>query len=175
MISSLLSASHMSMGGQWGCSRYEKNKLRCDFCPLPSAPSAPPREVTVTESGDNGTAIIVSWQPPPEEEQNGVVLEYKVTIIIIKKCSYLLSGRVRLILWRNTKGMQTRIQTKQIRETMLRQGKVMNSWLRHTFVCCSSESPTEVGGKRCETLPPAGQPRAIQTISLPRCTEVMSN
>ncbi|XP_029699238.1 roundabout homolog 1 isoform X4 [Takifugu rubripes] len=42
------------------------------------APSAPPREVTVTESGDNGTAIIVSWQPPPEEEQNGVVLEYKI-------------------------------------------------------------------------------------------------
>lgn len=43
----------------------------------------------MTESGDNGTAIIVSWQPPPEEEQNGVVLEYKVTIImiIIKKCS----------------------------------------------------------------------------------------
>lgn len=44
----------------------------------PSAPSAPPREVTVTESEDNGTAIVVSWQPPPEEEQNGVVQEYKV-------------------------------------------------------------------------------------------------
>lgn len=50
------------------------------FCLLPSAPSAAPREVTVTESGDNGTAIVVSWQPPPEEEQNGVVQEYKVTI-----------------------------------------------------------------------------------------------
>lgn len=49
------------------------------FCLPPSAPSAPPREVTVTESGDNGTAIVVSWQPPPEEEQNGVVQEYKVT------------------------------------------------------------------------------------------------
>lgn len=49
------------------------------FCLLPSAPSAPPREVTVTESGDNGTTIMVSWQPPPEEEQNGVVQEYKVT------------------------------------------------------------------------------------------------
>lgn len=59
--------------------------LRCNFYLLPSVPSAPPREVTVTESGDNGTAIIVSWQPPPEEEQNGVVLEYKVTIIIKKK------------------------------------------------------------------------------------------
>lgn len=58
--------------------------LRCNFYLLPSVPSAPPREVTVTESGDNGTAIIVSWQPPPEEEQNGVVLEYKVTMIIKK-------------------------------------------------------------------------------------------
>lgn len=49
------------------------------LCLSLSAPSAPPREVTVTESGDNGTAIVVSWQPPPEEEQNGVVQEYKVT------------------------------------------------------------------------------------------------
>uniref|UniRef100_A0A3Q3EDK3 Roundabout, axon guidance receptor, homolog 1 (Drosophila) n=1 Tax=Labrus bergylta TaxID=56723 RepID=A0A3Q3EDK3_9LABR len=45
---------------------------------LEEAPSAPPREVTVTESGDNGTAVLVSWQPPPEEEQNGVVQEYKI-------------------------------------------------------------------------------------------------
>uniref|UniRef100_A0A3Q3CV80 Roundabout, axon guidance receptor, homolog 1 (Drosophila) n=1 Tax=Haplochromis burtoni TaxID=8153 RepID=A0A3Q3CV80_HAPBU len=45
---------------------------------LEEAPSAPPRKVTVTESGDNGTAIIVSWQPPPEEEQNGMVQEYKI-------------------------------------------------------------------------------------------------
>ncbi|XP_047195534.1 roundabout homolog 1 isoform X6 [Hippoglossus stenolepis] len=45
---------------------------------LEEAPGAPPREVTVTESGDNGTAIVVSWQPPPEEEQNGVVQEYKI-------------------------------------------------------------------------------------------------
>lgn len=49
------------------------------FCLSPSAPSAPPRKVTVMESGDNGTAIVVSWQPPPEDEQNGVVQEYKVT------------------------------------------------------------------------------------------------
>ena len=45
---------------------------------LISAPSAAPQDVTVTESGDNGTAILVSWQPPPEEEQNGVVQEYRV-------------------------------------------------------------------------------------------------
>lgn len=49
------------------------------LCLTLPAPSAPPRKVTVTESGDNGTAIVVSWQPPPEEEQNGVVQEYKVT------------------------------------------------------------------------------------------------
>ncbi|XP_027901186.1 roundabout homolog 1 isoform X5 [Xiphophorus couchianus] len=45
---------------------------------LDEAPSAPPRKVTVTESGSNGTAVVVSWQPPPEEEQNGVVQEYKI-------------------------------------------------------------------------------------------------
>ncbi|XP_055735660.1 roundabout homolog 1-like isoform X2 [Salvelinus fontinalis] len=45
---------------------------------LEEAPSAAPRGVTVTESGDNGTAIVVSWQPPPEEEQNGVVQEYNI-------------------------------------------------------------------------------------------------
>uniref|UniRef100_A0A8C6TPG1 Roundabout, axon guidance receptor, homolog 1 (Drosophila) n=1 Tax=Neogobius melanostomus TaxID=47308 RepID=A0A8C6TPG1_9GOBI len=45
---------------------------------MEEAPSAPPRDVTVTESGDNGTAILVSWQPPPEEQRNGVVQEYKI-------------------------------------------------------------------------------------------------
>ncbi|XP_039526895.1 roundabout homolog 1 isoform X4 [Pimephales promelas] len=45
---------------------------------LEEAPSAAPRGVTVTGSGDNGTAILVSWQPPPEEEQNGLVQEYKI-------------------------------------------------------------------------------------------------
>uniref|UniRef100_A0A673M2K9 Roundabout, axon guidance receptor, homolog 1 (Drosophila) n=1 Tax=Sinocyclocheilus rhinocerous TaxID=307959 RepID=A0A673M2K9_9TELE len=45
---------------------------------LEEAPSAAPRGLTVTGSGDNGTAILVSWQPPPEEEQNGVVQEYKI-------------------------------------------------------------------------------------------------
>ncbi|KAI1893573.1 hypothetical protein AGOR_G00125110 [Albula goreensis] len=45
---------------------------------LEEAPSAAPRGVTVTKSDDNGTAILVSWQPPPEEEQNGVVREYKI-------------------------------------------------------------------------------------------------
>ncbi|KAL4608511.1 hypothetical protein GN956_G24707 [Arapaima gigas] len=42
------------------------------------APSAAPRDVTIKKSNDNGTAILVAWQPPPEEEQNGVVQEYKI-------------------------------------------------------------------------------------------------
>lgn len=58
------------------------------LCLTLPAPSAPPRKVTVTESGDNGTAIIVSWQPPPEEEQNGVVQEYKVTTKKYSKQSF---------------------------------------------------------------------------------------
>ncbi|XP_072547703.1 roundabout homolog 1 isoform X6 [Salminus brasiliensis] len=45
---------------------------------LEEAPSAAPREVTVTESGDNGTAILLSWQAPPEDERNGVVQEYRI-------------------------------------------------------------------------------------------------
>ncbi|XP_023683497.2 roundabout homolog 1 isoform X1 [Paramormyrops kingsleyae] len=45
---------------------------------LEEAPSAAPRDVTVKKSDDNGTAILVAWQPPPEEEQNGVVQEYKI-------------------------------------------------------------------------------------------------
>lgn len=127
----------MGMRGENGdITGIKSHILRCDFCLFPSVPSAPPREVTVTESGDNGTAIIVSWQPPLEEEQNGVVLEYKVTISSdnLKKCSCLMSARVSLVLYRYTKETKTRIQTKQIRETMHRHGKVMYSWLRHTFV-----------------------------------------
>uniref|UniRef100_A0A4W4FP04 Roundabout, axon guidance receptor, homolog 1 (Drosophila) n=2 Tax=Electrophorus electricus TaxID=8005 RepID=A0A4W4FP04_ELEEL len=45
---------------------------------LEEAPSAAPRGVTVTESGDNGTVVLLSWQAPPEDEQNGVVQEYKI-------------------------------------------------------------------------------------------------
>uniref|UniRef100_A0AAY4AX66 Roundabout, axon guidance receptor, homolog 1 (Drosophila) n=1 Tax=Denticeps clupeoides TaxID=299321 RepID=A0AAY4AX66_9TELE len=40
--------------------------------------SGAPRRVTVTKSDTNGTAILVAWQPPPEEQQNGVVQEYKI-------------------------------------------------------------------------------------------------
>lgn len=50
----------------------------CVFNTLP-APSAPPQSVTISKNDGNGTAILVSWQPPPEDTQNGMVQEYKVT------------------------------------------------------------------------------------------------
>lgn len=45
------------------------------------APSAPPQSVTVSKNDGNGTAILVSWQPPPEDTQNGMVQEYKVILV----------------------------------------------------------------------------------------------
>lgn len=45
----------------------------------PSAPGAPPQQVTVlTVGSDNSTSISVSWDPPPAEQQNGIIQEYKV-------------------------------------------------------------------------------------------------
>lgn len=46
------------------------------------APSAPPRSVTVSKNDGNGTAILVTWQPPPEDTQNGMVQEYKVMDVV---------------------------------------------------------------------------------------------
>lgn len=46
------------------------------------APSAPPRSVTVSKNDGNGTAILVTWQPPPEDTQNGMVQEYKVMDLV---------------------------------------------------------------------------------------------
>lgn len=45
-----------------------------------TAPSAPPQSVSVTKNDGNGTAIVVTWQPPPEDNQNGMVQEYKVPV-----------------------------------------------------------------------------------------------
>ncbi|XP_058269399.1 roundabout homolog 1 isoform X2 [Hemibagrus wyckioides] len=45
---------------------------------LEEAPSAAPGGVTVTQSRDNSTAILLSWQAPPEDERNGVVHEYRI-------------------------------------------------------------------------------------------------
>ncbi|XP_061607918.1 roundabout homolog 3 isoform X1 [Phyllopteryx taeniolatus] len=42
-------------------------------------PSAPPRAVTVaTVKQSNISSIIVSWEPPPSDMQNGIIQEYKV-------------------------------------------------------------------------------------------------
>uniref|UniRef100_A0A1A7YP55 Roundabout, axon guidance receptor, homolog 1 n=1 Tax=Iconisemion striatum TaxID=60296 RepID=A0A1A7YP55_9TELE len=45
---------------------------------LEEAPRRAPQAVTVTKSDANGTAILVSWKPPPEEQEDGVIQEYKV-------------------------------------------------------------------------------------------------
>ncbi|KAM9333815.1 roundabout homolog 1-like [Pholidichthys leucotaenia] len=45
---------------------------------LEEAPSRAPQGVTVTKSDANGTAILVSWKPPPETGEAGVIQEYKV-------------------------------------------------------------------------------------------------
>ncbi|XP_041067298.1 roundabout homolog 2 isoform X2 [Carcharodon carcharias] len=43
------------------------------------APSAPPQSVTVMMVGNhNSTSISVSWDPPPLEQQNGIIQEYKI-------------------------------------------------------------------------------------------------
>ncbi|XP_028943301.1 roundabout homolog 3-like, partial [Antrostomus carolinensis] len=40
-----------------------------------AAPSAPPRAVSVA---GNGTSVLISWQPPPPSEQNGVIRDYRI-------------------------------------------------------------------------------------------------
>ncbi|KAM6907079.1 roundabout homolog 1-like isoform 1-T1 [Xenentodon cancila] len=45
---------------------------------LDEAPSRAPQGVTVTKSDANGTAILVSWKPPPEAEEDGFIQEYKI-------------------------------------------------------------------------------------------------
>nr|XP_056716009.1 roundabout homolog 3 isoform X9 [Euleptes europaea] len=43
------------------------------------APSAPPQAVTVVTVGSsNSTSISVSWEPPPSEDQNGIIQDYRV-------------------------------------------------------------------------------------------------
>ena len=41
-----------------------------------SVPAAPPQEVTCSSS--SSTSILVSWAPPPEEFQNGVITGYSI-------------------------------------------------------------------------------------------------
>ncbi|XP_069366112.1 roundabout homolog 1-like isoform X3 [Paralichthys olivaceus] len=45
---------------------------------LEEAPSRAPQGVTVTKSDTNGTAILITWKPPPHPEEAGVIQEYKI-------------------------------------------------------------------------------------------------
>ncbi|XP_072302616.1 roundabout homolog 2-like isoform X1 [Eucyclogobius newberryi] len=46
---------------------------------MEEAPSAPPQQVVVLTVGNhNSTSISVSWDPPPSDEQNGIIQEYKI-------------------------------------------------------------------------------------------------
>ncbi|XP_035767334.1 roundabout homolog 2-like [Neolamprologus brichardi] len=46
---------------------------------MEEAPSAPPQQVTVLTVGNhNSTSISVSWDPPPSDQQNGIIQEYKI-------------------------------------------------------------------------------------------------
>uniref|UniRef100_A0A3B3YQ81 Roundabout, axon guidance receptor, homolog 1 (Drosophila) n=1 Tax=Poecilia mexicana TaxID=48701 RepID=A0A3B3YQ81_9TELE len=45
---------------------------------LEEAPRRAPQGVTVTKSDANGTAILVSWKPPPEGGEDGIIQEYKI-------------------------------------------------------------------------------------------------
>ncbi|KAE8277356.1 Roundabout-like protein 2 Precursor [Larimichthys crocea] len=49
------------------------------FFTLQPAPGAPPQQVTVLTVGShNSTSISVSWDPPPTDQQNGIIQEYKI-------------------------------------------------------------------------------------------------
>uniref|UniRef100_A0A8D3CTC1 Roundabout, axon guidance receptor, homolog 2 (Drosophila) n=1 Tax=Scophthalmus maximus TaxID=52904 RepID=A0A8D3CTC1_SCOMX len=46
---------------------------------MEESPSAPPQQVTVLTVGShNSTSISVSWDPPPSDQQNGIIQEYKI-------------------------------------------------------------------------------------------------
>ncbi|XP_042079510.1 roundabout homolog 1 isoform X3 [Haplochromis burtoni] len=45
---------------------------------LEEAPSRAPQGVTVTKTEANGTAILISWKPPPNAEEAGLIQEYKI-------------------------------------------------------------------------------------------------
>nr|XP_040038202.1 roundabout homolog 2-like isoform X2 [Gasterosteus aculeatus aculeatus] len=46
---------------------------------MEEAPGAPPEQVTVlTVGSQNSTSISVSWDPPPSDQQNGIIQEYKI-------------------------------------------------------------------------------------------------
>ncbi|XP_043371464.1 receptor-type tyrosine-protein phosphatase delta isoform X35 [Dermochelys coriacea] len=46
---------------------------------MQSKPSAPPQDISCTSP--SSTSILVSWQPPPVEKQNGIITEYSIKYI----------------------------------------------------------------------------------------------
>ena len=46
------------------------------FCPV--VPTGPPQAVEVRS--DNSTTLVLSWQPPATENQNGIIVHYIVNI-----------------------------------------------------------------------------------------------
>ena len=47
-----------------------------NFCPV--VPSGPPQGVEV--QSETSTTLVLSWQPPAPENQNGIIVHYKVNI-----------------------------------------------------------------------------------------------
>ncbi|XP_061659684.1 roundabout homolog 1-like isoform X2 [Syngnathoides biaculeatus] len=45
---------------------------------LEEAPKQAPRDVTITKVDTNGTAVLISWKPPPVPEEAGVIQDYKI-------------------------------------------------------------------------------------------------
>lgn len=65
------------------------------FSPPPSAPSAPPQQVTVlTVGSQNSTSISISWDPPPSDHQNGIIQEYKVCCGQLHMNSHLTDSKL---------------------------------------------------------------------------------
>ena len=43
-----------------------------------TAPSGPPRNLSATSV--NATTLLLRWLPPSQEEQNGIIVEYAITL-----------------------------------------------------------------------------------------------
>lgn len=74
------------------------------FSPLPRpAPGAPPQQVTLLTTGShNSTSISVSWDPPPSDQQNGIIQEYKVGSNTDTAANAIYSDNVACRHWMNS-------------------------------------------------------------------------
>lgn len=74
------------------------------FLPLPQpAPGAPPQQVTVLTIGSqNSTSISVSWDPPPSDQQNGIIQEYKVGLHADAAANAIYSDNAACRRWMNS-------------------------------------------------------------------------